>query len=75
MPVFDIAQTDGEELPSICDRLEGDDPKGLYARLVTVAGPSVSRSRTTNSTAARMAIAAMTITTYGSRRPTHPRSG
>jgi len=27
VPVFDIAQTDGEELPSICNRLEGDDPK------------------------------------------------
>lgn len=37
VPVFDIAQTDGEELPSICNRLEGDDPDGLYARLATVA--------------------------------------
>ena len=37
VPVFDIAQTDGEELPSICNRLEGDDPKGRYAQLVTVA--------------------------------------
>jgi len=37
VPVFDIAQTDGEELPSICNRLEGDDPTGLYAQLVTVA--------------------------------------
>ncbi len=37
VPVFDIAQTDGEELPSVCDRLEGDDPKGRYAQLVTVA--------------------------------------
>ncbi|MGO9301316.1 MAG: ArdC-like ssDNA-binding domain-containing protein [Acidimicrobiales bacterium] len=37
VPVFDIAQTDGEELPSICDRLEGDDPQGLYAQLVAVA--------------------------------------
>jgi hypothetical protein len=37
VPVFDIAQTDGEELPSVCNRLEGDDPRGLYGRLVTVA--------------------------------------
>jgi hypothetical protein len=37
VPVFDIAQTDGEELPCVCKRLEGDDPDGLYARLVTVA--------------------------------------
>ena len=37
VPVFDIAQTDGEDLPSVCNRLEGDDPKGLYAQLVTVA--------------------------------------
>ena len=37
VPVFDVTQTDGEELPSICDRLYGDDPKGLYAQLLTVA--------------------------------------
>jgi len=37
VPVFDIAQTDGEGLPSICNRLEGGDPKGRYAQLVTVA--------------------------------------
>ncbi len=35
--VFDVAQTDGEELPSICERLEGDDVSGAYARLVEVA--------------------------------------
>jgi antirestriction protein ArdC len=37
VPVFDITQTDGEELPSICNRLDGDDPKGRYAQLLTVA--------------------------------------
>jgi antirestriction protein ArdC len=37
VPVFDVAQTDGEELPSICNRLDGDDPDGLYAQLLTVA--------------------------------------
>jgi hypothetical protein len=36
VPVFDIAQTDGEELPSICRRLGGNDEKGLYADLVAV---------------------------------------
>jgi antirestriction protein ArdC len=37
VPVFDISQTDGEELPSVCDRLSGDDPSGLFAQLVAVA--------------------------------------
>ncbi|MFZ0668437.1 MAG: ArdC-like ssDNA-binding domain-containing protein [Acidimicrobiales bacterium] len=37
VPVFDVAQTDGEELPSICSRLAGDDPEGLLAQLVAVA--------------------------------------
>jgi antirestriction protein ArdC len=37
VPVFDLAQTDGEELPSVCNRLEGGDPAGCYARLVSVA--------------------------------------
>ena len=37
VPVFDIAQTDGEELPSVCTQLDGDDPEGLFAQLVTVA--------------------------------------
>ena len=34
VPVFDVAQTDGEELPSICNRIDGDDPAGHYAQLV-----------------------------------------
>jgi len=37
VPVFDVAQTDGEELPSITNRLGGDDPDGSYATLLTVA--------------------------------------
>jgi antirestriction protein ArdC len=37
VPVFDVAQTDGEELSSICNRLDGVDPDGLYAQLLTVA--------------------------------------
>lgn len=37
VPVFDVAQTDGEELPTVCDRLNGDDPAGHYATLLTVA--------------------------------------
>src|SRR5581483_11516878 len=37
VPVFDVAQTDGQELPSVCNRLAGDDPDGLYAKLVSVA--------------------------------------
>ena len=35
--VFDLAQTDGEELPSIADRLQGDDPDEVYNRLRSVA--------------------------------------
>jgi antirestriction protein ArdC len=35
--VFDIAQTDGEELPTIVERLEGEDTGGAYVRLVEVA--------------------------------------
>jgi hypothetical protein len=38
VPVFDVAQTDGEELPTVCDRLIGDDPLDLYETLVDVAG-------------------------------------
>jgi antirestriction protein ArdC len=37
VPVFDVAQTDGEELPAICNRLAGDDPAGFFAQLVAVA--------------------------------------
>ena len=37
VPVFDVGQTDGEELPSICNRLAGDDPAGIFAQLVAVA--------------------------------------
>lgn len=37
VPVFDVAQTVGDELPSICQRLGGEDPNGHYAKLVTVA--------------------------------------
>ncbi len=37
VPVFDVSQTEGEELPSICDRLVGSDPNNCYERLVVVA--------------------------------------
>lgn len=36
VPVFDIRQTDGEPLPEICSRLQGDDP-GVYSELIAVA--------------------------------------
>jgi hypothetical protein len=35
--VFDVAQTDGEELPTVCSRLDGDDPIGAYDILFEVA--------------------------------------
>jgi antirestriction protein ArdC len=37
VPVFDIDQTDGEELPSVCVRLDGDDPAGRLDQLREVA--------------------------------------
>lgn len=37
VPVFDVSQTDGAELPEVCVRLEGEDESGLYHRLCTVA--------------------------------------
>jgi len=37
VPVFDISQTDGEDLPSVCNRISGDDPAGLYGELVAFA--------------------------------------
>lgn len=35
--VFDVSQTDGKDLPAICERLEGDDAGDAYNRLVAVA--------------------------------------
>ena len=37
VPVFDVAQTDGDELPTVCNRLGGDDPFGAYDILFEVA--------------------------------------
>lgn len=37
VPVFDVSQTEGEDLPIICNRLDGDDPSGHYTKLVGVA--------------------------------------
>jgi len=37
VPVFDVAQTDGEELPTVCNRLTGGDSENRYATLVSVA--------------------------------------
>lgn len=37
VPVFDLSQTDGEALSSVCDRLGGEDPGGCYAALCRVA--------------------------------------
>jgi len=37
VPVFDVSQTSGEDLPEICTRLSGDDPLGAYAQLLQVA--------------------------------------
>jgi antirestriction protein ArdC len=37
VPVFDISQTEGEDMPNICHRLVGDDPKAFFSRLIPVA--------------------------------------
>lgn len=37
VPVFDIASTDGADLPTVCQKLTGDDPAGLYSRLADFA--------------------------------------
>jgi hypothetical protein len=37
VPVLDIAFTDGADLPTVCQKLTGDDPAGLYSRLADVA--------------------------------------
>jgi antirestriction protein ArdC len=36
--VFDISQTDGQDLPEICSRLRGEDPHGTFEQLLAVAG-------------------------------------
>jgi antirestriction protein ArdC len=37
VPVFDIASTDGADLPTVCQKLTDDDPAGLFSRLADVA--------------------------------------
>jgi len=37
VPVFDVAQTDGQELPEVCIRLTGDQPGDVYSQLRSVA--------------------------------------
>lgn len=37
VPVFDIGQTDGDPLPEVCHRLDGDPPAAHYRHLVEVA--------------------------------------
>lgn len=38
VPVFDVAQTDGEPLPEVCTTLRGDDPGTWLDRLTSCAG-------------------------------------
>jgi antirestriction protein ArdC len=37
VPVFDVAQTDGDDLPEICHLLDGEDDSGVFDRLAAVA--------------------------------------
>jgi hypothetical protein len=37
VPVFDISQTEGQDIPEICHLLSGDDPAACFSRLVPVA--------------------------------------
>jgi antirestriction protein ArdC len=38
VPVFDLAQTEGDPLPEVCRTLRGDDPTAWFARLTSCAG-------------------------------------
>jgi antirestriction protein ArdC len=37
VPVFDVSQTEGRDLPSVSSKLAGDDPEDFYSRLQDVA--------------------------------------
>jgi hypothetical protein len=37
VPVFDLSQTDGQDLPEVCSKLEGSDERGAYTQLLVVA--------------------------------------
>ena len=37
VPVFDISQTEGDDLPEACAKLDGQEPTGCYLELVSVA--------------------------------------
>ena len=37
VPVFDVSQTEGEDLPTVCAHLDGEDPHGAYDGLVAAA--------------------------------------
>jgi hypothetical protein len=37
VPVFDVSQTDGADLPTVCEPLVGPDPSGCYRRLERAA--------------------------------------
>ena len=38
VPVFDVSQTDGEDLPEVVHLLDGEDEDGIFGRLAAVAG-------------------------------------
>jgi len=64
VPVFDVAQTDGLPLPSVCSRLEGEEPFGYFAQLVGVAeqiGFEVERCALDNGVNGDCAFATRTI--------------
>ena len=37
VPVFDISQTEGDDLPAVCHKLSGHGPSDCFARLIAVA--------------------------------------
>ncbi len=37
VPVFDVAQTEGDAVPSVCENLSSSDPRDAYDRLLVVA--------------------------------------
>ena len=72
MPVFDVAQTDGEELPSICNRPDAADTAGHYAQLrsklqLLHMGPAFAKAFTENAPNARICLDPFHVVQLGTK--------
>jgi hypothetical protein len=59
---------------TVCHPLSGDDPAGIFARLIEFATSIGFRLRMQSFPAASTATALTSCTAYGLRSPTHPHS-